>query len=74
MGWSNFENLGVYQLSERIADEVWKAVIGWDNLARDTVGSSLFALQTVLEPISLKAKEEVPTKTIADLSVLPVVH
>ncbi len=41
MGRSNFENLGVYQLSERIADEVWKAVIGWDNFARDTVGKQL---------------------------------
>ena len=41
MGRSNFENLGVYQLAERVADEVWKAVIGWDNLARDTVGKQL---------------------------------
>ena len=38
---SNFENLEVYQLSEKIADEVWRIVGTWDSLARDTVGKQL---------------------------------
>ena len=38
---SNFENLEVHQLSEKIADLVWEVVRQWDNLARDTVGKQL---------------------------------
>jgi four helix bundle protein len=38
---TNFENLRVYQLAENLADEVWKTVLGWDNLARDTTGKQL---------------------------------
>ena len=38
---SNFENLAVYQLSEKIADGVWQIVTTWDSLARDTVGKQL---------------------------------
>ncbi|MFN9594836.1 MAG: four helix bundle protein, partial [Pirellulaceae bacterium] len=38
---SNFENLAVYQLSEKIADAVWGIVMQWDNLARDTLGKQL---------------------------------
>ena len=40
-GRTNFENLRVYQLSEALADSVWKVVRRWDNLARDTVGKQL---------------------------------
>jgi four helix bundle protein len=38
---SNFENLAVYQLAERLADEVWEIVVKWPPLARDTVGKQL---------------------------------
>jgi len=38
---TNFENLQVYKLSERLADQTWKIVIRWDNLAKDTVGKQL---------------------------------
>jgi four helix bundle protein len=41
MAKTNFENLRVYDLSERIADEVWEIVRKWDSLARDTVGKQL---------------------------------
>lgn len=41
MARSNFENLAVYQLSERISDIVWGIASNWDNLARDTVGKQL---------------------------------
>ena len=41
MARSNFENLAVYQLAEKIADVVWEIVKSWDNLARDTVGKQL---------------------------------
>lgn len=41
MARSNFENLAVYQLAEKLADLVWEIVKSWDNLARDTVGKQL---------------------------------
>lgn len=41
MGQSNFERLEVYRLAEQLADDVWRAVAGWDSFARDTVGRQL---------------------------------
>jgi len=41
MARTNFEKLRVYRLSEKLADHVWDVVLGWDNLARDTVGKQL---------------------------------
>lgn len=38
---ANFENLRIYELSERLADQVWGCVTNWNNLARDTVGKQL---------------------------------
>ena len=35
---TNFENLQIYKLSEKLSDQLWKIVIRWDALARDTVG------------------------------------
>jgi four helix bundle protein len=36
-----FEQLEVYQLAEKISDEVWSVVLSWDNFAKDTVGKQL---------------------------------
>ena len=41
MARTNFEKLRVYQLSEKLADQVWEIVLGWNNFARDTVGKQL---------------------------------
>ncbi|MEW6489210.1 MAG: four helix bundle protein [Thermodesulfobacteriota bacterium] len=41
MGRTHFENLEVYRLAERLADEVWAAVISWEPFARRTVGGQL---------------------------------
>ncbi len=38
---TNFENLEVYQLSERLADEIWKIVKRWRGVALFTVGKQL---------------------------------
>jgi four helix bundle protein len=38
---TNFEKLQVYQLSERLADTVWDAVITWDSFSKDTVGKQI---------------------------------
>jgi four helix bundle protein len=38
---TNFENLEIYQLSEKLADEVWNIVLGWSSLAQDTVGKQM---------------------------------
>ena len=41
MGKTNFENLRVYQLAERLADRVWKIVIKWDYFAKTTLGEQI---------------------------------
>lgn len=41
MAKTNFEKLRVYQLSEELADRVWSIVLGWNVIARDTVGKQL---------------------------------
>ncbi|MBV6626640.1 MAG: four helix bundle protein [Rivularia sp. (in: Bacteria)] len=38
---SNFENLRVFQLAEKLADYVWNIVIFWNQLATDTVGKQI---------------------------------
>jgi four helix bundle protein len=35
---TSFENLRVYQLSEKLADAVWNIVLKWDWFAKDTIG------------------------------------
>src|SRR5438132_14374059 len=37
----NFENLRIYELSEKLADNVWESVLPWDGFAKDTVGKQL---------------------------------
>jgi four helix bundle protein len=41
MGSMPFENLRVYQLAEKLADDVGGTVRAWDSFARDTVGKQL---------------------------------
>jgi four helix bundle protein len=36
-----FEDLEIYQLSEKLADEIWDIVRGWDVFCRDTVGRQI---------------------------------
>ncbi len=41
MDRTRFENLEVYQLAERLADEIWAVASRWYPLAKDTVGKQL---------------------------------
>ena len=41
MSKTGFENLRVYQLSEKLADFVWDIVTNWDYLPQKTVGIQL---------------------------------
>ncbi|MGD9561919.1 MAG: four helix bundle protein [Pyrinomonadaceae bacterium] len=41
MGKTSFENLDVYKLAEKLADEVWKIVLEWDYFAKNTVGMQM---------------------------------
>src|SRR5213593_1036758 len=41
MAKSNFENLRVYQLAETLSDQIWNLVLGWNALARETIGKQL---------------------------------
>src|SRR2546423_86617 len=38
---SGFENLQVYQLAERLADDIWNVTAKWDSFAKDTVGKQI---------------------------------
>ena len=38
---SNFENLDIYILSQRLADCIWNIVIKWDAFSKKTIGSQL---------------------------------
>jgi four helix bundle protein len=38
---TNFEKLQVYQLSEKLADSIWRVVLRWNALAKDTVGKQI---------------------------------
>ena len=35
---TNFQSLHIYKLSEQLADRIWKVVLEWDYLAKNTVG------------------------------------
>ena len=37
----SFEELEVYQMSERLGDHVWEVVKAWDYLAENTIGTQL---------------------------------
>jgi four helix bundle protein len=37
----NFEKLEVYKLAEKLADEIWNIVKGWDYFTKDTVGKQI---------------------------------
>lgn len=38
---TNFENLHIYQIAEKLSDQLWEIIVRWDVLARDTVGKQL---------------------------------
>src|SRR6266436_6464134 len=38
---THFENLKVYQLAEKLADEIWEIVIKWEQLPKYTVGQQI---------------------------------
>jgi len=38
---TNFEELRVYQLAERLADRIWRIVIEWDRFAKATLGQQM---------------------------------
>jgi four helix bundle protein len=41
MATKRFQDLYVYQLSERLADEIWDIVDAWKPLAKDTIGKQI---------------------------------
>ncbi|MBK8810319.1 MAG: four helix bundle protein [Acidobacteria bacterium] len=41
MGKTTFEDLEVYQLSEKLADLIWEIVSNWDHFSKGTVGKQL---------------------------------
>ena len=41
MAKSNFENLQVYQLAEKLADEIWHIILHWEEFPKATIGKQL---------------------------------
>ena len=41
MARTDFEELRVYRLSERLADQIWEIVVQWDPFAKSSVGEQL---------------------------------
>ena len=41
MATKSFQELRVYKLSERLADEIWKAVNTWEPFAQNTIGQQI---------------------------------
>lgn len=41
MSKSRFENLEIYQLSEKLADLIWDLVLSWDHFAKETIGKQI---------------------------------
>ena len=65
-GKTNFENLHVYKLSEKLADQLWKVVNHWELLSRDTVGRQLVRGRIVSGRILRKVVVEVPILSCVD--------
>lgn len=38
---SNFENLQIYQLSSKLASEIWKIAYTWNGFSKDTIGRQI---------------------------------
>jgi len=41
MATKSFQELRVYKLSERLADEIWKTVNTWEPFAKNTIGQQI---------------------------------
>jgi four helix bundle protein len=41
VGRPDFEELEVYKLAEKLANEIWQIVKEWDSFAKDTVGKQI---------------------------------
>ena len=41
MGFVRFEDLKVFQMAEKMTDEIWSIVAGWTYFDKDTVGKQL---------------------------------
>ena len=41
MATKSFQELRVYKLSERLADEIWKALNTWEPFAKNTIGQQI---------------------------------
>ena len=86
---SNFEKLEVYQLAEKLADEIWEIVCKWQYFEKDTVGKQIVRSADSIDErpcvavrrkgmrelglILLKVADVIVTKTINVLLELPEV-
>jgi hypothetical protein len=66
MGRPDFEKLEVYQLAEKLANEIWHIVKEWDYFAKDTIGKQIVRRAIVFVPTLPRGGGVTMTKTIGD--------
>ena len=65
---TNFEKLRVYRLAEALADSIWKIVLQWDYLAKDTVGKQIVRAADSIGANIAEGSGEEHFRTIEDSS------
>ena len=68
MAFLRFEDLRVFQLAEKLCDEIWDIVTSWEYFEKSSVGLQLVKLQIASVPISQRVPVEERPRTINALS------
>lgn len=68
---SKFEDLEIFQLSEKLADTVWEMVIKWDDFPKKTVEVSQQKQQMVQVQVFQKDQEKGVTWILEDILEYP---
>ena len=71
----SFQELQVYQLAEKISNEIWFIVKKWDEFTKDTMGKQIVrSADSVGALILQKDMDAIAAKIISVLWKLPEVH
>jgi len=64
---TSFENLQVYKLGEKLADEVWRIVTGWEQFPKSTVGRQMVRAADSVGANIAEGSGRGASRTIGDL-------
>ncbi|BBD65090.1 S23 ribosomal protein [Nostoc commune NIES-4072] len=57
----DFEDLEVYQLAEKLANEIWRIVKSWDNFTKDTIGKQIVRRVSASNFVALDTDKKLKT-------------